>query len=97
DVGGGEADAEVLSLDVFARSRRREGDAGRSGGRVELDPAVATAEGNVRALLKADLLVELDRTVLVARRDHHEADRLYAGRCRGHAASSGRGLQRLDR
>ena len=87
-VGGREAHAQLLGLNVFALPWRGKREARAAGGRVDLDPAIAAAEGGVGALLKADPLVELDGAVLVARGDHHEAYCLNARRSSGHLGSS---------
>jgi hypothetical protein len=87
DVVGGEADTG-LDPGRVALPRRRQGDAGGSARRVDLDPAVALAERDVGALLEAERLVELDRSVLIGTRDHHQADLADVGCCLAHVGLS---------
>src|SRR5207247_636906 len=82
DVVGVEDDAR-LNAGRVARSRRHERDARRSVRRVELDPPVAVAPGDVVPLLESEHLVERHRPILVGRRDGHELDPAEPAGCGG--------------
>src|SRR5256885_2490631 len=70
----GDWSSDVCSSDLVPWPRRHQRDAGRAARRIQLDPAIAVAPWDVRALLEAEGLIERDRSVLVGRRDHHELD-----------------------
>src|SRR5262249_31512797 len=75
DVFGLQADARLAVARRPARGRRGEGDRGDGVAGSHFDPPLAVAEGDVGALLEAELLeVELDLAVLVGHRDDDGAD-----------------------